>query len=206
MLNSILNLQSAKRLFLIIVCASGLSISTAQATTSTADLSGFIQNGTIANDIGSGANITQIIYSLGTPGPGIATWDASSFFAGGTPSDFLFGPDFFQTVTWSGLSVAPGSSFNFSGLDIDLIISLVPLNVTGGILDETGSSLVNASLTVFWSNGDIGSSPLVQQAWSTNQHLTISGRAAGVPDAASTQLLLAIGLAGLAVCRRVRRG
>ena len=202
-----MNLHSSTRLLAILGIALGLSISTAKAAVATAELSSFIQQGTIINNIASGANITQIVYSLGTPGNGIATWDSGggSNFGGGTPSYFLSDPNFFQTVTWGGLSVAPGAAFDFSGLDIDLIVTLVPLNVTGSTLDTTGSSLVNASVTVFWSNGDVGSSPLAQQAWSTTQNLTINGGAVGVPDSASTQMLLAFALVGLTFGRRVLR-
>ena len=202
-----MNLHSSTRLLAILGIALGLSISTAKAAVATAELSSFIQQGTIINNIASGANITQIVYSLGTPGNGIATWDSGggSNFGGGTPSNFLSDPNFFQTVTWGGLSVAPGAAFDFSGLDIDLIVTLVPLNVTGSTLDTTGSSLVNASVTVFWSNGDVGSSPLAQQAWSTTQNLTINGGAVGVPDSASTQMLLAFALVGLTFGRRVLR-
>lgn len=76
----------------------------------------FLQSGSITNVSGEGATISSVTYSYGTPDDNVATFD--SLTSGGTASDFLANSQYFQTITWSGLSVAEGASFNFSGLDI----------------------------------------------------------------------------------------
>jgi hypothetical protein len=170
--------------FIILISA---FVTTANAaSTATATLSSFIQRGLIANDAGSTGSITSVIYSLGAAADGIATWDSGT--GGGVASDFLSNPRWFQTVTWSGLNVAAGDTFNFSGLDIDLITSFSPLSVSGGILDTTGSSLVNATLSLIWSDGSVGSVNLIQQAWATTQNLRIGSSVNAVPLPAAVWL------------------
>lgn len=162
----------------------------------------YIQYGTISNDNSSTANIVKVVYDLGTAADGIATWDRNPnpALSGGVASNFLSNNRHFQTLTWSGLSVAPGDNFNFRGLDIDLIQTLSPLSVTGTTLDSNGSSLVNASVSIFWDNGTSGSASLAQQAWSQTQNLTITS---AVPEPSTIALMLGgLGLVGFMAARR----
>jgi len=142
------------------------------AGTASAVLSSFIQTGTITNTSGAGVNMTEVYYTLGPAGDNVATWDGGT--GGGTAEDQLSNPNFFQTVRWTGLNVAPGEAFNFSGLDIDLIVTLDPLNVTGSTLDTTGDSLRGGYVRVEFSDGSSACAPLVQQAWATQQNLTLT--------------------------------
>lgn len=174
------------------------------ASIASVTLSGFIQNGSVANNAASTANITSVVYGLGPPGDGIATWDGSSGTDGGVASNFLSNPNWFQTITWSGLSIAPGAAFNFGGLDIDLILTLNPLDVTGGILDNTGASLVGAFMTVTWSDGSFGTQPLAQTPWDVNQSFRIVSNGAAVPEPGVLGLL-ALGALVLGVAARRRR-
>lgn len=186
--------------YLTLILASSLACSVANAVPiATANLNIFIQNGTITNDIGSGAAITDIVYSLGAAGDGIATWESFAANPAGMESDFLSNPTWYQTHSWSGLNVADGGSFSFTGLDIDLITSLSPLSVSHSILDEVGTSLANASLSIFWDNGVSGTASLVQQAWRLDQNLAIN--VASVPEP-SVIVLLGLGLAGVGFARR----
>lgn len=183
------------------VAAIMAAVLAAPAVASTADvmLAGFIQSGTVTNSAGSTANITSIIYSLGAPGDGIATWDTGT--AGGTASDFLSDPQYFQTVTF-GVNIAPSLSFSFGSLDIDYITTLSPLSVTGGTLDEIGSSLIGAYVSVFWSDGTSGTTNLTQQAWSTTQNFSVNSVSEVPLPAALPMMLVALGGLGFAARRR----
>ncbi|MCL6416557.1 hypothetical protein MIB92_12930 [Aestuariirhabdus sp. Z084] len=165
-------------------------------------LSSFIQRGNVSNNSNSGANISKIVYDLGTAANGIASWDRRT--AGGAASNFLSNPNFFQTVTFDGLSVAPGTTFTFGSLDIDLILSLSPLNVVGSPIDSVGTSLANATFSVFWDNGTSGTVALIQQAWTETQNLSVSATGGGVksiPIPSSIALML-LGLAGIRMTRK----
>lgn len=181
---------------------SSAALSANAANLATANLTFFNQRGTIANDAASTASITSVVYTLGTAGDGVATWDlqGNSGAAGGVASDFLSNSRYFQTVTFGSLNVAAGSSFTFGALDIDLIQTLTPLSVITPI-DTVGTSLARASISIFWSNGDSATTSLVQQTWETTQNLNFTGAISSVPEPA-TAWLFATGLAGFAGFRR----
>lgn len=153
------------------------SVTTA-ASLATATLTNILQSGTIANSAKSSANIISVIYSLGAAGNGIATWKTAG---SGTASDFLTNPLYFQTVTWSGLNIAAGSDFVFSGLNIDRITSLSPLKVDARRLDRRGGSLSNATLSLLWSDGSMSSTGLFQRSWNDTQNLSLSSSTSAVP-------------------------
>ncbi|MDO8959709.1 MAG: PEP-CTERM sorting domain-containing protein [Rhodocyclaceae bacterium] len=163
----------------------------------------YLQSISVLNNSSSTANISSVIYSLGTAANGIATWDTRT--GGGVASNFLSDPQWFQTLTFGSLSVAPDGIFSIApfSLDIDLILTLSPLDVTGGTIDYDGTSLANAFVTINWSDGSTGTQALAQTGWTTNQNFRISSEGV-VPEPAS-MALLGIGLAGLSFMRRKQR-
>lgn len=167
--------------------------------TATVHLNGgdFIQSGSVTNTSGVGVDIIQVVYDLGTQADGIAIWEI--FGSTGSHSNFLAG-NHYSTETWSGLSVGSGGTFNFSGLDIDLIVTVAPPVVSSGIIPIPGGpSLANASVSVFFSDGSFGTASLVQQDWNVSQDLVIGA----VPEPETYAMLIAgLGLLGFAARRR----
>ncbi|MEN6464170.1 MAG: PEP-CTERM sorting domain-containing protein [Syntrophaceae bacterium] len=163
------------------------------------DGNSFLQAFTVTNNSTGGLNITRVVYSLGTAADGIAAWDYNT--GGGAASDFLSNPEWFQTVTWTGLSIAPGAALSFSGLDIDYIETLSPLSVTGSYIDDFGSSLRNAFFGIEYNDGfGLRTVELNETGWTVCQNLSIEGSST-LPEPA-TMLLLGLGLVGLAGIRR----
>lgn len=162
----------------------------------------FLQTGTVLNAATSGARIVSVVYSLGTPFVGGSTWDSlidltdgtgtgPVVMPGATMSDFLADTRHFQTVTWSGLAIAPGSPFNFGPLDIDLITSLAPLVISQSTVGG-GASMRNATFSVFWDDNSFSRIAVGSQGWSVSQSYSLAaiGAAAGtVPEPASLALV-----------------
>ncbi|WP_292917955.1 PEP-CTERM sorting domain-containing protein [Nitrosomonas sp.] len=185
------------RYLVTIVASATVFSSTALAGTATIHLNGgdFIQSGSVTNTSTPGVDIVKVVYDLGTQADGIAIWEV--FGSSGTHSNFLTG-DWYSTETWDGLTVSSGDSFNFSGLDIDLIETVVPPVVTSSTLGGP-SSLANASVSVYFSDGSFGAAKLLEQEWSVNQDLAITA----VPEPETYAMLLAgLGLLGFAARRR----
>ncbi len=188
---------------LVVLAFLFLAVSPSYAATIDAaiSLSGsdFLQSFNVTNNSTGGLSITKIVYSFGTPADGIATWDTKT--GGGVASDFLSNPEWFQTVTWSGLSIAPGASYSIPAysLDIDLIETLSPLSVTGATIDYSGTSLANAYFGVEYNDGyGLRTVELNETGWTTDQNLQVT---AAVP-LPSAFLLLGPGLLGLAALKK----
>ena len=159
----------------------------------------FLQVGSVTNASSSGAEIIKFVYSFGTPADGIATWDNEGADATGRTIADPVSDRYFQTIIYDGLAVQPGDTFTFGGQDIDQIATLDPLVITVAI-DEVGTSLRNAFVQVFWSNGTDGITPLLEQSWRETQQLHVNA----VPEPGSFVLVVS-GIAGLGLLIAERR-
>lgn len=187
----------------LVALAASLALSSAVSATPigsvTINGADFLQSFSITNNSTAGESIVGIIYDLGTPGNGIATWDTGT--GGGTASNFLSNPRWFQTITWLGLNITTTFSLPAFSLDIDYIDTLAPLDIEQGIIDNIGTTLANATFTLLFSDGSTGTASLNQTGWTVNQSFRIVGRAVSEP---APFALLAMG-ALLAMFGRRRR-
>lgn len=115
-----------------------------------ANIGAFLQSGIIINASDPGYVINSITLDLGAPFVGGGTLDRNNGTAlsGGVPINLLSNGNHFQTLRFSGLSVTPGNSFQYAGLDLDVINNLAPLIVGGA-----GGAITNASLSVGFDKG-----------------------------------------------------
>lgn len=174
--------------------------SSAMAGTATVHLNGgdYIQSGSVVNTSAPHVDIVKVVYDLGTQVVGAAIWER--YASTGTHSNVLDG-NWYSTETWAGLSVAGGNTFQFSGLDINLIQSLTPpaIDISGL---GAGPSLANATVSVYFSDNSWGRAQLTPQYWGLNQDLQI----AAVPEPETYALMLAgLGLLGAAARRKQRK-
>ncbi len=187
------------------------------APIATVNLNGatFLQTGTVLNAATSGATVVRVVYSLGTPYAGGSTWDSAVDLADGTGttplsmpgavlSDFLGDARHFQTVTWSGLAVSPGSTFSFGPLDIDLISSLTPLVINQSSVGGS-TSMVNATFSVFWSDNSFGRIAVGTSGWSVSQFSTINGTVGSALPEPASLALVGLGLLGGALVATKRK-
>lgn len=118
-------------------------------------------------------------------------------------------PNFFQTISFTGLSIVPGDTFAWAGLDFDLIVSVSPLTLSSGPLCTSSgcavsTSLDNALFSVFFSDGKEASAMFTSGNIFLTHIFTLVPDAVSIPEPA-TFALFGIGLAGLGVMSRRRR-
>lgn len=184
-----------------IVAFAALSSTVNAQSGGTVTLSFFLQNLAFTNT--GSTTMTQFQYSHGPAADNTATFDTqgNDGFAGGTGSDFLSDARYFQTVTWTGLSLSAGANAVFGNVDLDLISILNPLSIAP---QTTTGGLQNSFVRAWFADGAILSASLANGDWVPNQTLTL-GRVAVVPEP-STFVLLAAGLAGMMALRHRARG
>jgi hypothetical protein len=176
----------------------------------------YLRSSTVTNNSTPGFDIVSIIYALGTADVGIATWDSidgtlPNIPPGGVASDFLSDPEFFQTLTFNtiikpGESFSEGFAFTHPFNDLDVILSLSPLNVNGGnALNLTSTALRNGSVTLLFSSGDRLTMPFLDQHPALPQTLTFRGTPTTPVPEPGTLLLFGTGVVGLIARRRRNR-
>ena len=157
------------------------------------DGAGFIKNMSDPGNVVTGISITY-----GTPAVGIATFDKDQ--SDNTAAQFSdpvgSSTRYFQTVSFVGLSVNPGQTYNWSGLgdlDFDVIEDLSPLVVDwGGDYQHDASTLANASVTVDFADGTSLTEGFQDKAPKHEQWFKLMGQT-GVPEPASLALLAGTG-------------
>lgn len=193
------------RTLAVLVLISSWSLAKADVISATANIGAYSQSGSVLNTSDPGNNISAVVIDFGTPMVGGATFDSNfgSTLGGGVPSNFLADPRYSQTITFGGLSVAPSATFNFGGLDMDVILSLIPLIVDGG-----GGSVANASISVTFSSGDTLTAPFqnIDPSGFPPQTIFLTGStnsAQPVPEPSTLAMLCVSGCA--CVVSRIRK-
>lgn len=188
---------SAATLALVAAMACGSASANGSATIFL-DGNRFLQAGSVTNHSGPGVYLTQVQYQIGFASAGDAVWQLNS----STGSHFGFIKDNWYTVeVLTGLHIAPGASFSFGGLDIDLITSMNPVTVSNTLIDDIGTSLSHASILLSFSDHTFGGVQLNKTGWTVSQNLKV---AASVPEP-QTYALTGMGLALAGFVARRRR-
>jgi hypothetical protein len=185
--------------------ASAAAMPVAAAPVALIDIDPNLTSLKVTNAASSMASIVELVFNFGGAAVGRATFDKAP---GSMASNFWVANQqmvYWQTSTWSGLSVAPDNSNQFTGIVAKLIASIIPEVVTDGP-DQVGTSLSAASVTVRWSDGAVGKADLLEQSWKDPQRLSLQGAGGGVVSEPSVAALVAVGLLAAGLSRRRGRG
>lgn len=156
------------------------------AATVTLDGSWFLQAGQVLNQSSPDIRVVEFRYSMGMAAVGTAVWER--YLDGAAVESPLAGTAaHYSTAAWRDLSVSSGEVLTFSGLDLDRITRLEPVEVDSQNVDLVGDSLRGAYVEVVFSDGQRGRASLAETAWNVTQVLEIV--AAPVPETPSLALM-----------------